>query len=611
MDEWVICISHHSNAQYHSYWSAGSHIFEPNLPISWTGTENVRLWLGNWVGVGLKEGGGGGAFEMSIISASDGISRKLGIELSQLLNQIKSSNLPALKINPKLRNSINPKLRSSIVFSSIQSFRAAYQVWFYIGTFFYGPQLVTPLFGFIVITTSDSACFTGICPTCSPIDCQLLFLRWPWPLEKPRQQFFFGDFMKHSEKKVDSMPPINISFSQIDVSYAKVMLKWVRTNTFRPQLIRPRRKKHEKSENASMSTTNLGRSCSGRSCLGVSKICSFGRERWTTKKNAANQNKNYFRLFQRCPRWITRPVSAIIPSQKMCKMMQKWWNTSKMQLWGNFLRFPPPSPTQPQRLHIQTAEQYEHLKAGQLDEVNRIIFVRSHAHPQLLSEVKQFWNSPAKSLLFYDAANNEIDLEPGQKAARAVFIESTDLFHGIPDNYKDYMLDLSRNYKVSTADLDYMIGWKAATKLRIVGDISTELLEDIDKLTEMTALRSLWIRLNGSTYERLDVLRLLTDMDGLVEVTFDIFTLTNDEQFKFVIKLLQRQRELKNWSFRQYFGHVICNKRNVWAIDYDLADFIDSKRVSHSSSTRQHGILDVLRRWLCCSNELLWHTRLK
>lgn len=203
------------------------------------------------------------------------------------------------------------------------------------------------------------------------------------------------------------------------------------------------------------------------------------------------------------------------------------------------------------------------MKAGQLDDSNRIIFVRSQAHPQLLSEAKQFWNSPAKNLLFYDDDYNEIDVAPGRKAARAVFIKSTNLFHGIPDNYKDYLLDLSRSYKVSAADLDYMIGWKAAISLRIVGDISTELVEDIDKLTEMTALRSLWICLNGNTYERLDVRRLLTDMHGLVEVTFDIYAMKNDEQYKFVIKILQRQGEFKNWSFRQYFGKVICNKRNV------------------------------------------------
>lgn len=212
---------------------------------------------------------------------------------------------------------------------------------------------------------------------------------------------------------------------------------------------------------------------------------------------------------------------------------------------------------------MHTTEQYEQLKAGQLDDLHRIIFVRVNDYPQLLSEVKQFWNSPAKDLLFYDHQNNEIDIVPGRKAARAVFIASTNLFHGIPDNYKIYTLDLSRNYKFTSADFDYMVQWKAATELRIVGDMSKEIAEGFDKLKEMTALRILRLKAFRQSFSQLDVPRILTEFRGLKKVTFDIYTLKNDEQLKFVKNILQRQEELANWNFRLTFGTFHCEKRNV------------------------------------------------
>lgn len=208
----------------------------------------------------------------------------------------------------------------------------------------------------------------------------------------------------------------------------------------------------------------------------------------------------------------------------------------------------------PSRLEINTQEEYDMLKSVELNSQNTTIFINSVSHPHLLVEPKYFWNSTHESIHFEDKRGNSLALLPKTRDLSAAFSTGENLTLELPDNYREYNIIYYNTSIATTADIDYMLQWKNAVRLEILGmpEISRALLQRIDEMKEMKHLRRLAFNIN-SKVANMTVRPFLEKLPVLDSVSFYGPSLTDEELETFAHS--QDVDDLVDWEAYCLYGH--------------------------------------------------------
>lgn len=206
------------------------------------------------------------------------------------------------------------------------------------------------------------------------------------------------------------------------------------------------------------------------------------------------------------------------------------------------------------RLRITTPEQYEQFKSSPISAFS-IIHIESPAHPQILSEPKQFADASYREIHFTDVNGNRITLYPQVKAVFAFFREGENLTLGIPSHYKEYQIMSVNTAKITETDLDYILQWNSAVRLDISdrSDIAITLSNRVGELKAMTNLKILSLNIHHDSYGKLRVKPFLNELQSVQYVNILAGSLTNTEFQDF----------LKN---QETFNRWVVQIKNRWVV---------------------------------------------
>lgn len=152
-------------------------------------------------------------------------------------------------------------------------------------------------------------------------------------------------------------------------------------------------------------------------------------------------------------------------------------------------------------------------------------------------------------MTFADEHSSQITTMPPFKSVFSTFNAGSNLTLGIPNNYKAYLLFFNDGSTLSSFDYDYMFQWKSAERLTISieSDVTNELLQRIDDMSNMKRLKSLALAVHPQSYQTIQVrpflkklpsLRyLFLEPKGLSEEEMDVFAANQTIPFGWAMEM--------------------------------------------------------------------------
>lgn len=171
---------------------------------------------------------------------------------------------------------------------------------------------------------------------------------------------------------------------------------------------------------------------------------------------------------------------------------------------------------------------YEAFKLGEYAANAQFVQIEAGAHPNLLTEVKHFWNATNQLIRFNDIDYhfNYVTLEPNNGKIVADFHKGFNLTLGLPDNYVNYTLTFGTNAIVTSYDITFMLGWTNIRYLEISDEcnVAVNFLQRIHVLKALENLENL--KLDIHAYAMTDII-LRPFFDSLVKLKRVDFSFKN------------------------------------------------------------------------------------
>lgn len=140
---------------------------------------------------------------------------------------------------------------------------------------------------------------------------------------------------------------------------------------------------------------------------------------------------------------------------------------------------------------LETAEQYNQLKAGSSAFDLDIVHVTDRVHADILKEPAHFRNASYHEIAFL-ARLSRVRLYPLDGSVD-VYVDNKNAEFDVPDNYSRYAYNFDFMSRVTDAYVDSILKCKNATSLTLEfrghGSLATKLFQRIDELRAMTQLR--------------------------------------------------------------------------------------------------------------------------
>lgn len=191
---------------------------------------------------------------------------------------------------------------------------------------------------------------------------------------------------------------------------------------------------------------------------------------------------------------------------------------------------------------------YDKLLSGKLFKamLDTEVDIYGDADPDLTAEPKLLWNAPCRVVRFTDCRGNRVIMNPLEGSVSAVLRSGWDLLLGLPDNYKNYSIQIPNSVNITPTEIDYIFEWKQAAEITVldVNDLPYRLALRPHKMKSMHLLWCLQISLNPSTF---DSLSLATYFRHLPALELIRIVHTNDLHHYHIERFVEHQDGLGNW----------------------------------------------------------------
>lgn len=180
---------------------------------------------------------------------------------------------------------------------------------------------------------------------------------------------------------------------------------------------------------------------------------------------------------------------------------------------------------------MDTPEQYEKLKKGEIGDGYLEIVVKTGAHPTVLLEPKFFANATYPGMHFCDRHDNRISIYTRSRIASGKFKVGQGLTLGMPTNYRDYELRFDGESTVSTDDINYIFQWTTTRFLKVLDkqNAAVAMLQRIDEFSSsLKGLVSIGFNVHPHTYKKLRVRPLIDKFEELSIAHYMADTLNED-----------------------------------------------------------------------------------
>lgn len=148
--------------------------------------------------------------------------------------------------------------------------------------------------------------------------------------------------------------------------------------------------------------------------------------------------------------------------------------------------------------------------------------ITSDAHPNVLTQPKQFANTKYYDLLFQDDDGSTIGILSALNSTTLYFTGNHSMALGVPVNFKSYFLVFEDDVKFSDTEIDSILQWNYATRLWISADnvIALQLQERISQLAGLKRMNQMTISVSADTYEKLRLKAFVDALETLKTVYF-------------------------------------------------------------------------------------------
>lgn len=173
---------------------------------------------------------------------------------------------------------------------------------------------------------------------------------------------------------------------------------------------------------------------------------------------------------------------------------------------------------------ISNPQKYEQFKQRQIATDYDYVYIEAGAHPNILGEVKHFWNASNHIIDFRDVDYkfNYITLQPNEQKVKAVFQDGYNMTSGLPINYVDYSIAFSLNAFVTAADIEAILQWHNVKNLEIHDecDVALKLLTRSDDMKKMQHLENLKLDIQKNSIEKMKLKTFLDNFPQLKRAEF-------------------------------------------------------------------------------------------
>lgn len=211
------------------------------------------------------------------------------------------------------------------------------------------------------------------------------------------------------------------------------------------------------------------------------------------------------------------------------------------------------------RASIETSEEYNRIKSGEIYPDIDVILMTRKAHPEISSEPIYFRNASYYKLIFSDGeAGAYVSLYTFDRVVRVDVTRSGAMFD-VPDHYKNYKFYFDYNVEATEAYLDSILKCKNAISLELSdkrSSLAGKLFARVNEMNEMTELRSFDLTIHFDDRDNFAFAPFF-ELPALKYVTFRLGAFSRDEYEEFIaVQQIpvgwQRRRELEldfpsNW----------------------------------------------------------------
>lgn len=180
---------------------------------------------------------------------------------------------------------------------------------------------------------------------------------------------------------------------------------------------------------------------------------------------------------------------------------------------------------------IETAEQYDQLKSGQIGRDQKRVIIGTDGHPTPLLLPKHFANAEHHVISFIDDNGNMIQLYPETRQLLLSVAFGAISLDGLPLDYDGYDIEFE-GAQFTSAYLDALLLWKNIKFAQIndQNNAAYEILQRIDEFSELKELSTIALNLQRDSYKKILVQPYLKKLPTLKQAFFLLEKSLNQEE---------------------------------------------------------------------------------
>lgn len=218
-----------------------------------------------------------------------------------------------------------------------------------------------------------------------------------------------------------------------------------------------------------------------------------------------------------------------------------------------------------------------------IDQNTRIV-IDSRADPNILSQVKDFWDHPYSTMEFQEwdpqfIRNNVIIYtEYSVKKLFAGYNSGDGRLLGLPTQYNYYFIRMGGEASLNTADFDYIFQWKNLTTFSLEtpdGNVGNYFNQHMNELATLNQLDEMTFNVVPKTYQQLQVLPFLEQLPSLKYITIVFNSIKNKEMRDYVVS----QNIPRTWYTMYGVDAVTLLKQPYLTNDVDTVIFDDAGKI--------------------------------
>lgn len=195
---------------------------------------------------------------------------------------------------------------------------------------------------------------------------------------------------------------------------------------------------------------------------------------------------------------------------------------------------------------IESAEQYDQLKAGQIGRDQKRVIIGTDGHPTPLLLPKLFADAEHYIISFIDANGNMVQLYPKTRQLLLSVVVDEISLGGLPLDYDGYDIEFE-GAQFTSAYIDGFLQWKNIKFAQIndQNNAAYEILKRIEEFGELKELSKIVLNLQRDSYKKVNVKPFLEKLPALKQAFFLFDKSLNQEE---IVEFVNNQNIPGDWK---------------------------------------------------------------